>query len=129
MKASLLTAAMALCVTGALQAEEVALDSAAIEQLLQGKTIKGLHYGVETRQYFAESGLTLWIKEGDNSPSEGRYKVENNQYCSSWNGLWNEPQFGCYAIHQDKQQGLYYFIGDKFRAPFVALEGFSLSAD
>ncbi|WP_170419084.1 hypothetical protein [Ruegeria atlantica] len=117
------------CAASAAVAEEKNLTSAEIETLLRGQTIKGLHYGVETRQYFAPSGLTLWIKEGDAAPSEARYKVEKDQYCSSWTGLWAEENYGCFSIAHDAEQGLYYFIGDNFRAPFVALPGFELHFD
>ncbi|MGI9485401.1 MAG: hypothetical protein ACR2RF_05875, partial [Geminicoccaceae bacterium] len=87
-------AAAALWIPGTVLAEEKALDSEEIKSLLSGATIKGIHYGVETRQYFSESGLTLWIKEGDDKPSEARYKIEADQYCSSWTGLWNEEEWG-----------------------------------
>ena len=120
-------AAIGLWVPGAVLAEERALDSKEINSLLSGTTIKGIHYGVETRQYFSESGLTLWIKEGDDKPSEARYKTEADQYCSSWTGLWNEEEWGCFAVHHDEEQNIYYFVGDNFRAPFVINSKFDLS--
>jgi|GEM_PF-2974012 len=107
-------------------AEEEALDNEEIKSLLIGATIKGIHYGVETRQYFSESGLTLWIKEGDEKPSEARYKIEADQYCSSWTGLWNEEEWGCFDILHDNEQNIYYFTGDNFRAPFVINSEFDL---
>lgn len=100
-------------------AEEKALTTDEISALLVGQTVEGLHFGAHTRQYFSKSGLTLWYKTDDATPSEGRYKIENNQYCSSWTGLWADPEWGCYAIHHDESQGLYYYIGDDFRAPFI----------
>lgn len=108
-------------------AEETPLNTAEITELMVGKTVEGIHFGAHTRQYFAPSGLTLWIKSGDATPSEARYKVENDQYCSSWTGLWNEPEWGCFAVHHDKDQGLYYFIADGFRAPFIVGSSFSLN--
>ncbi|RBW53700.1 hypothetical protein [Ruegeria sp. A3M17] len=117
------------CAASMASAEEKLLSSADIETLFQGATIKGLHYGVETRQYFSTSGLTLWIKEGDATPSEARYKIEDDQYCSSWTGLWAEEEYGCFSVAQDADQGLYYFLSDGFRAPFVLNDGFDLSFD
>ncbi|MDA7965317.1 hypothetical protein [Ruegeria sp.] len=108
-------------------AEEVTLNDQEIKDLLTGATIKGIHYGVETRQYFADSGLTLWIKEGDAKPAEARYKVEDGKYCSSWTGLWNEEDYGCFSIAHDKEQNIYYFLQDNFRAPFVMNSGFDLN--
>lgn len=112
-----------------LLAAEKKLTTQQITELLSGSTIKGIHYGVETRQYFSESGLTLWIKSGDEKPSEARYKIENDQYCSSWTGLWNEEDYGCFNIAHDEEQNIYYFLGDDFRAPFVINSGFELNFD
>lgn len=108
---------------------ETQLNSQQITDLLSGATVKGIHFGVETRQYFSESGLTLWIKSDDEKPSEARYKVENDQYCSSWTGLWNEEEYGCFNIAHDEAQNIYYFLADDFRAPFVVNDGFELHFD
>ncbi len=110
-------------------AAEKKLNSQQITDLLSGFTIKGIHFGVETRQYFSESGLTLWIKSGDKKPSEARYKIENDQYCSSWTGLWNEEDYGCFNIVHDEEQNIYYFLGEDFRAPFVINNRFELTFD
>lgn len=110
-------------------AAEKQLSGDEITALLSGSTIKGIHFGVETRQYFSESGLTLWIKSDDEKPSEARYKIENDQYCSSWTGLWNEEKYGCFNIAHDEEQNIYYFLGDDFRAPFVVNDGFELNFD
>lgn len=112
--------------TSPLFAAEKQLSGDEINALLSGSTIKGIHFGAETRQYFSESGLTLWIKAGDEKPSEARYKIENNQYCSSWTGLWNEEDYGCFNIAHDEAQDIYYFLSDDFRAPFIINEGFEL---
>ena len=116
----------AMFTTSPLFAAEKQLSGDEITALLSGSTIKGIHFGAETRQYFSESGLTLWIKAGDEKPSEARYKIENNQYCSSWTGLWNEEDYGCFKIAHDEAQDIYYFLSDDFRAPFVISEGFEL---
>jgi len=72
MKRLILTLALSLGSTTAFAAD-TKLNGEQITELLSGATIKGLHYGTETRQYFSESGLTLWIKSGDEKPSEARY--------------------------------------------------------
>ena len=110
-------------------AAEKQLTNEQITELLSGSTITGIHFGVETRQYFSESGLTLWIKSDDEKPSEARYKIENGQYCSSWTGLWNEEDYGCFNIAHDEKQNIYYFLAEDFRAPFVVNEGFELHFD
>ena len=106
--------------------QETKLNQEQVESLLVGATVKGIHYGKETRQYFSESGLTLWIKEGDEKPSEARYKIEKGQYCSSWTGLWNEEDYGCFDIAHDKEQNVYYFLKKDFRAPFILNDGFEI---
>lgn len=100
--------------------KEVVLTGDKILQLLSNNTVMGLHYGTETRQYFSESGLTVWMKLDDARPSEGRWKVENDQYCASWDGNW-----GCFKVLHDDVQGLYYFYRADYRAPFVLAAAFS----
>ena len=102
-------------------AEEVSLTSEEIETLISGKTINGVHFGKKTIQYFSKSGLTLWIGQGDELPTEGKWKVDNNQYCSNFGSDW-----GCLNIVHDTAQNIHYFIGEGFRAPFVVASEFSL---
>lgn len=102
------------------QAKEVPLSGDKIIELLSNNSVMGLHYGTETRQYFSETGLTLWMKEDDARPSEGRWKVESDQYCASWDGNW-----GCFQVLHDDVQGLYYFYRRDYRAPFVPTDAFS----
>ena len=118
-----------IAVASTAMAKEQPLNDQQIQQLLSEQTIKGLHYKKETRQYFAKSGLTLWISDGDKQPAEGRWKVENSQYCSSWNGLFNTPKWNCYQVSFDEAQGLHYFLGEYFRAPFVINAQFELNFD
>lgn len=117
------------CAQDANSSQDTKLTQDEIKELLVGATVKGVHYGKETRQYFSESGLTLWIKEGDEKPSEARYKIENGQYCSSWTGLWNEEDYGCFDIAHDKEQDIYYFLKPGFRAPFIINDGFEIEVD
>jgi hypothetical protein len=100
-------------------AGENPLKTSEIETLLKGNTSNGVHYKERTSQYFSKSGLTLWIKSGDNFPSEGQWKAENDKYCSDFGNGWN-----CYQISEDKEQGIYYFLSDNFRAPFIMKEGY-----
>ena len=103
-------------------AGESQLSTSEITALLTGKTINGVHYGKKTIQYFSKSGLTLWIGNGDELPSEGQWKAENDQYCSNFGSDW-----GCFNIVFDEAQNIHYFLGEDFRAPFVVAESFSLN--
>jgi hypothetical protein len=100
-------------------AAEVELNTAEIEKLLTDNSISGVHYQKKTVQYFSKSGLTLWAGEGDAQLSEGEWKAQHNQYCSDFGNGW-----GCYKIVNDEKQGIYYFIGKDFRAPFVSKQGY-----
>ncbi len=107
---------------GVANAEEISLTTNDIDTLINGKTINGVHYGKKTIQYFSKSGLTLWIGQGDEQPTEGQWKVENDQYCSKFGSDW-----ACFDIVFDKAQNIHYFIGEGFRAPFVVAQEFSLN--
>ncbi|MGB1237637.1 MAG: hypothetical protein ACPG4U_05460 [Pseudomonadales bacterium] len=102
-------------------AQEKKLEGAQINDLFTGHTLNGVHYNKRTLQYFSPTGLTLWIGEGDAAPSEGKWKVENDQYCSDFGSGW-----GCYDIVNDAAQGVHYFIGEDFRAPFIVKQGYQL---
>lgn len=102
-----------------ISAAEVLLNTNEIETLLSGNTIYGVHYKGRTTQYFSKSGLTMWIKEGDATPSEGKWKAKNDKYCSDFGGGEN-----CYQVAEDKEQGIHYFLSDGFRAPFIAKSGY-----
>jgi len=114
--------ALFLCCHSVANAEEISLTTSEIDTLFNGKTINGVHYGKKTIQYFSESGLTLWIGQGDDLPTEGQWKVENDQYCSNFGSDW-----GCLDIVFDKAQNIHYFIGEDFRAPFVVAQDFNLN--
>ena len=110
-----------LCYSATIAAEEVGLTSDEIDALISGKTINGVHYGKRTIQYFSKSGLTLWIGQGDELPAEGKWKIDNDQYCSHFGSEWN-----CFNIVHDKAQSIHYFTGEGFRAPFIVASRFSL---
>lgn len=105
-----------------IHAKEVDLTTKEIKTALEANSISGVHYQQKTVQYFSKSGLTLWMKDGDKAPSEGQWKVENNQYCSNFGSGW-----GCYRVVSDEAQGVYYFLKDDFRAPFIVQSGFDIS--
>ena len=127
LRKTLVAAVLAAALPSYVSAGEIALSSAEISKLFTGNSAQGLHHEKHTRQYFSKSGLTLWTQQGDVQPSEGRWKAENDSYCSTWTGLWNEENWSCYAIMHDEEQGLYYFTGENFRVPFIVKEGHSLS--
>lgn len=105
----------------AASADEVDLTTDQIKVILEGNSIFGVHYEQKTVQYFSRSGLTLWMKDGDEAPVEGAWKSENNQYCSDFGSGW-----GCYRVVNDLDQGIHYFLKEGFRAPFVIHSGFDI---
>jgi len=100
-------------------ATEVSLKTNEIETLLNSNTAHGVHFKARTSQYFSKSGLTIWIKEGDATPSEGRWEAKNDKYCSDFGS--GEK---CFRVAEDQGQGIYYFLSDGFRAPFIVREGY-----
>lgn len=108
-----------IMLAGTVNAAETELDTQQINTLLKGNSVAGVHFSGKTTQYFSESGLTLWMKEGDAKPSEGKWKAEANTYCSDFGSGW-----GCYKIVNDEAQGIYYFTKDDFRAPFIVKAGY-----
>ncbi len=122
MKAIAISAMLLSAFSLSINASETELSTESIEKILKENSISGVHYQQKTVQYFSKSGLTLWMKDGDKAPSEGQWKVENNQYCSNFGSGW-----GCYKVVNDEAQGIHYFIAKDFRAPFIMQKGFNLS--
>ncbi|MEH6443722.1 MAG: hypothetical protein V7784_07485 [Oceanospirillaceae bacterium] len=122
MKTSILSTLLLSALTFTVNASEVDLTSKEIKKAFTGNSISGVHYKQKTVQYFSKSGLTLWMKADDKAPAEGQWKVENNQYCSDFGSGW-----GCYKVVSDGAQGIYYFIGKDFRAPFIVQTGYNFS--
>lgn len=117
-------AAALLSAAGVAAAAEKPLSGAEIRELLAGNTAHGVHYGKRTSQYFSAAGKTLWKGEGDEKPSAGEWKTKAQQYCSRFADYGN--QWGCYDIVLDEAQGIYYFLGENFRAPFIIQDGNSM---
>ncbi len=59
-------------------AEERQLTGEAISNLLPDIKAKGSNYS----QTLTQNGLTTYVYDG--RPSEGRWMVQGNQYCSTW---------------------------------------------
>ena len=120
-----LVAIFALLLTAAgAGAAEKPLSGEEIKGLLTGSTAHGVHYGKRTTQYFSADGSTVWKGEGDEKSSGGEWKTEGGKYCSRFPDYGNE--WGCYQIALDEAQGVYYFLGEGFRAPFIIKEGNSM---
>lgn len=113
--------AAALLAAGGAAAAEKPLSGEEIRTLLSGNTSHGVHYGKRTAQYFAAGGATSWQGEGDEKTSDGEWKTEGGKYCSRFPDYGNE--WNCYDIALDEAQGVYYFLGENFRAPFVVKQG------
>ncbi len=76
-------------------AEDRKLTAAEIEQVLAGNTIEGLWAGRPYKQYFSETGKTIYVEEG-RQPSMGRWQAdaEKEAYCS-W---WEMSGWSCYEV-------------------------------
>lgn len=64
-------------------AEERALTGPEIRALIEGNTVIGESVSGSYTQYFDPTGLTTYADEGA-EPTEGRWRVEGDQYCSTW---------------------------------------------
>ena len=117
--AAIFTLAMPVAV-----AAEKPLSAGEIKSLLSGNTAHGVHYGKRTMQHFSADGKTEWKGEGDEKSSVGEWKTESGKYCSRFPDYGGE--WGCYDILHDNAQGVYYFYGDDFRAPFIVKDGYSM---
>ena len=78
---------------GPVAAEAVKLDGAAISKALVG--VK-LVFDDGTSQSFAGDGGTTF--DGGNGPSNGRWRVTGNQYCSTWPP---SDSWACYDVTVD----------------------------
>jgi hypothetical protein len=78
---------------GLASAEEQVLKGVEILEVLGDKTLTA---DGDIQQLFQEGGLTLYMEKG--SSSQGRWKVEKDEYCSQWppNQGWS-----CYQVTQD----------------------------
>ena len=67
------------------QAGVIQLTAAQIDELLRGNTITGTWSGSAYTQYFAESGMTVYLPEGGR-PDQGRWRTnaETDRYESWW---------------------------------------------
>ena len=96
------------------------LTAGEIQKLLDGRTALGNWRGTDTRQYFASTGVTIYLPKGG-APDEGKWKVDQakNQYCS-W---WQRGGWACYDVETDGTT--YYWVtpGDDYRSPFTMTDG------
>jgi len=74
------------------QAEEAALSGAEISALLPAVTVVGTTW----RQTFSDAGGTTYTDRG--RPSQGRWWVEEDRYCSSWPP---SDAVACYGVRRD----------------------------
>ncbi|WP_299622002.1 hypothetical protein [Pelagibius sp.] len=96
------------------------LTAAEIRTLLDGRTALGNWRGTDTRQYFATSGLTVYLEKGG-IPDEGKWRVDEakNQYCSWWQrGGWS-----CYDVETDGATHYWVSPGSDYRSPFTMTDG------
>ncbi|MDD9908167.1 MAG: hypothetical protein OXR62_00605 [Ahrensia sp.] len=74
------------------RAEPVAVSAVDIRALLSGNSAIGTWSGTPYKQYFSETGLTIYAADGS-SPSRGKWRVneQTNRYESWWEQTgWSE---------------------------------------
>lgn len=81
-------------VAGSALAAETRLSGGEITALLPEITAKTY----DTFQTFSEDGSTNYRASG--RPSTGRWRVEDNRYCSTWN-TGGTPIWTCYEVLRD----------------------------
>ena len=100
-------------------AEPVRMNGAEITEALAGKIVAGNQKGREWRQEFRASGWTSYRETngGSSSPSEGRWRVQGDQYCSVWppSDFW-----ACYDMARDGEEIMFVESdGTQWRARYV----------
>lgn len=64
-------------------ADQQKLNGAQITSALEGKTVSGVQNGLAWEQDFQKGGITVYRAAGED-PSEGRWRVKSDQFCSQW---------------------------------------------
>jgi len=116
-----LTLLLVATVTPALAAER-ALSAAETQKLLAGNTVLGTGESGATRQYFDPNGDTLFIA-ADGAPSDGRWRMEGDQYCSTWPPA---QHWSCYAVQGDPDatpQTIRWIDREGFASPGTVVKG------
>jgi hypothetical protein len=76
-------------------AEETRLEGPALTAILSGHSLYAGNAG-EIEQMFHPDGVTFYLDHGN--ASQGTWKVENGQYCSSWPP---NPALICYSVMKE----------------------------
>ncbi len=79
----LLAVPLAFAGLGAGHADEQKLTGPQITEILEGTTVSGTRNGQPWEQDFQKGGITVFRAVGE-SPSEGRWRVKSDQFCSQW---------------------------------------------
>lgn len=114
-KRAFITASL-IFAAGIAVAEPVKLDGEAIRQALADKTVVGDQDGRKWRQVFHAGGSTTYREDGGR-PSNGRWRVDGDRYCSVWppSDFW-----ACYDMAMDGETIIFIESGGtEWRATFV----------
>lgn len=111
-------------------AAETVLDAKSIQQLFSGNSAVGKHllhnYSFQ-RYYGVEGKLRSRVLDSDGeikgAPDEGRWWVEKNQLCLSWQGF-DQPLCRNVILHDDGRHEKTLMKGKRFRKPIVHYEEF-----
>ncbi len=108
-----------LAASGVALAAPVKMDGVKIGEALTGKTVAGNQKGREWQQDFQAGGGTTYHETNGrpSSPSQGRWRVGGDQYCS----VWPPSEFwACHDMARDGDEIIFIESdGTEWRAKFV----------
>jgi len=95
-----LTAILVLVASNTL-AQQVSLTSDEIVRYLSDREIEGNQNGMVWRQTFSADGRTSYEEVNGSRPSAGRWKAQNDEYCSQWppSDIWS-----CYKMTAEEDR-------------------------
>jgi hypothetical protein len=99
------------------QDEETIMTAEEFQKILSGNTMIGEWAGTPYRQYFSESGSTIYLSNG--SQSEGTWRIaDDGKYCSVWPP---SPAESCYKVTRQGEELIWYSGSSRY--PAIVVEG------
>lgn len=93
-----------------------------ITQLLSGNTIEGTWSGTPYKQFFAPSGMTMYLADGS-APDQGRWRTDPS--ANTYESWWQMSNWTAYTVVKT-DDGYAWVKGDSFE-PFQVMPGKQLS--
>ena len=117
------------CVSAGAAAETV-LDANSIQRLFAGNSATGQHllHAYHFQRYYGADGqlrsrVLVANKGNKGAPEKGRWWVEKNRLCLSWQGF-DQPLCRNVILHDDGRYEKTLMKGKRFRKPIVRYEAF-----